>query len=67
MGRLGGVECSMIFSSLTSLEGDSVPPCASLVFVDTGIFPLVEACVGEVADEGASTVLLLVWEGDAWK
>lgn len=70
MGRLGGVECSMTFSSWTSLEAGSVAPCASLTFVDTGLSPLVEACglcVGEAADEGASTVLLLVLEGDAWK
>lgn len=70
MGRLGGVECSMTFSSWTPLEVGSVPPFASLACVDTGLSPLVEACglcVGEAADEGASTVLLLVIEGDAWK
>lgn len=70
MGRLGGVECSMTFSSWTSLEAGSVPPSASLAFVDAGLSPAVEArvlCVGEAADEGASTVLLLVFEGDAWK
>lgn len=47
-----------------------MPLCVSLAFVDTGLSPLVEACglcVGEAADKGAATVLLLVWEGDAWK
>lgn len=66
MGRLGGVECSMTFSSCTSCEAGSVPLGASSAFVDTGLSPLVEVCVGE-ADDGASTVLLLVLEGDASK
>ncbi len=45
-------------------------PCASLAFVDTGLSSLFEACglcFGEAADGEASTVLLLVSEGAAWK
>lgn len=69
VGRLGGVECSMTFSSWTSLAVGSAPAGASSDLVDTGL-SLVETCVpcaGEAADDGASTVLLLVLEGDAWK
>lgn len=69
VGRLGGVERSMTFSSWTSLAVGSAPAGASSALVDTGL-SLVETCVpcaGEAADDGASTVLLLVLEGDAWK
>lgn len=58
----------MTFSAWKSLEAGSVPLCASLAFVDKGLSSLVEVCglhVGEGADDGASTVLLLVLEGDA--
>lgn len=41
-----------------------------MAFVDTRPAPSIKArglCAGEVADEGASAVLLLRLEGDAWK
>lgn len=69
MGRLGGAECSMTFSSGMSLNACSGPPWLSLAFVDTELSPSEEARglrVGEAADEGASAVLLLCLEGDAW-
>ncbi len=70
VGRLGSVKFSMIFSSWASLAAASLPPCASSARVDTWLSSPVEVCglcVGEAADDGASTVLLLVLEGDAWK
>lgn len=70
VGRLGGVECSVTFSSWMPSDDDSVPAGASMAFVDTGLPTPVEVCVpcvGEAADEGASTVLFLVLEGEGWK
>lgn len=68
VGRLGDDECSLTFSAWTSLAASSV---SSLLFVNTGLSPLVEDVgglrVGEAADDGASTALLLGVEGDAWK
>lgn len=60
----------MTFSSWTSTDAVSVPPCTSLSSVDTGLSLPAGVCelgMGESTDEGASTVLLLVLEGDASK